>query len=248
MTPPAGSRRWVWRALVSALAGGGITAAGLGPISGGALAAEGTTGRRARSRPTTPARTPTTTDDQRPTTTTTTRRRRARQRRRARRRPPRHRRPRRPRTRPPARRKSRRRPSPPRKDPPWCSSAGRKRRPPRTPAARRTTTGARPAGRRRQQQRRGRAAGRRRAGRSAGGRTGRLGGIDAGARLLPHPAVPAADLPGRGGPVRRALADPRGDQRNRDQLRHRSVGVDGRARWAGCSSCPRPGSSTASTR
>jgi hypothetical protein len=41
MTPPARSRRWVWRALVSALAGSGITAAGLGPISGGALAAGG---------------------------------------------------------------------------------------------------------------------------------------------------------------------------------------------------------------
>ncbi len=42
MTPPARSRRWLWRALVSALAGSGITAAGLGPVSAGALAAEGT--------------------------------------------------------------------------------------------------------------------------------------------------------------------------------------------------------------
>jgi membrane-bound lytic murein transglycosylase B len=39
MTPPARSRRWVWRALVSALAGSGITAAGLGPVTTGALAA-----------------------------------------------------------------------------------------------------------------------------------------------------------------------------------------------------------------
>jgi membrane-bound lytic murein transglycosylase B len=43
MTPPAASRRWLWRALVSALAGSGITAASLGPVSSG-LAAEGTTG------------------------------------------------------------------------------------------------------------------------------------------------------------------------------------------------------------
>jgi soluble lytic murein transglycosylase-like protein len=33
-------RRWAWRALISALAGSGLTAAGLGPLSGGALAAE----------------------------------------------------------------------------------------------------------------------------------------------------------------------------------------------------------------
>ena len=44
MTPPAASRRWLWRALVSALAGSGITAASLGPISAGALASEGTPG------------------------------------------------------------------------------------------------------------------------------------------------------------------------------------------------------------
>ncbi len=41
MTPPARSRRWIWRALVSALAGSGITAAGLGPVTAGALAVEG---------------------------------------------------------------------------------------------------------------------------------------------------------------------------------------------------------------
>jgi transglycosylase-like protein with SLT domain len=39
MTPAHGTRRWAWRALLSALAGGGLTAAGLGPISA-ALAAE----------------------------------------------------------------------------------------------------------------------------------------------------------------------------------------------------------------
>jgi membrane-bound lytic murein transglycosylase B len=39
MTPNSGARRWAWRALVSAIAGGGLTAAGLGPASG-ALAAE----------------------------------------------------------------------------------------------------------------------------------------------------------------------------------------------------------------
>src|ERR1700759_3754270 len=40
MTPNLGARRWAWRALSSAIAGGGLTAAGLGPVSTGALAAE----------------------------------------------------------------------------------------------------------------------------------------------------------------------------------------------------------------
>jgi membrane-bound lytic murein transglycosylase B len=40
MTPHVRTRRWVWRALASALAGSGITAAGLGPIAAGALATE----------------------------------------------------------------------------------------------------------------------------------------------------------------------------------------------------------------
>ena len=44
MTQPAPTRRWMWRALVSALAGGGITAASLGPIATGALAGEGSLG------------------------------------------------------------------------------------------------------------------------------------------------------------------------------------------------------------
>ncbi len=44
MTPAHGTRRWAWRALLSALAGGGLTAAGLGPVSAGALAAEASSG------------------------------------------------------------------------------------------------------------------------------------------------------------------------------------------------------------
>ena len=38
-------------------------------------------------------------------------------------------------------------------------------------------------------------------------------------RQVPHPAVPAADLPGRRRRVRRALGGARGDQRDRDRLR-----------------------------
>jgi membrane-bound lytic murein transglycosylase B len=76
MMPPARSRRWLWRALVSALAGSGITVAGLGPISGGALAAEGT-GAGEGTVTTTPAEettttTETTTTETTPTTTTST--------------------------------------------------------------------------------------------------------------------------------------------------------------------------------
>lgn len=44
-----GSRRWAWRALLSALAGSGLTAASLGPIAGGALAAEADSGNAANS-------------------------------------------------------------------------------------------------------------------------------------------------------------------------------------------------------
>jgi membrane-bound lytic murein transglycosylase B len=44
MTQPARTRRWMWRALVSALAGSGITVAGLGPVTVGALAAENSAG------------------------------------------------------------------------------------------------------------------------------------------------------------------------------------------------------------
>ena len=42
MTPPSNTRRRAWRALVSALAGSGLTAAALGPLAPGALAAENT--------------------------------------------------------------------------------------------------------------------------------------------------------------------------------------------------------------
>ena len=38
-------------------------------------------------------------------------------------------------------------------------------------------------------------------------------------RQVPHPAVPAPDLPGRRHPVRHPLGDPRRDQRDRDRLR-----------------------------
>jgi membrane-bound lytic murein transglycosylase B len=73
MTPPATSRRWLWRVLVSALAGSGITAASLGPISAGALAGEGGEGTVTTTTPseeatkTVPTKTETTT-----TTTPTT--------------------------------------------------------------------------------------------------------------------------------------------------------------------------------
>ena len=43
-------RRWVWRALVSALAGSGITAASLGPVAGGAFATKRRHGHRRRHR------------------------------------------------------------------------------------------------------------------------------------------------------------------------------------------------------
>ena len=38
-------------------------------------------------------------------------------------------------------------------------------------------------------------------------------------RQVPHPRLPALDLPGRRHPVRRAVGGPRGDQRDRDELR-----------------------------
>jgi hypothetical protein len=38
-------------------------------------------------------------------------------------------------------------------------------------------------------------------------------------RQVPHPALPAADLPGRRHGVRDPLGDPRRDQRDRDRLR-----------------------------
>ena len=50
-------------------------------------------------------------------------------------------------------------------------------------------------------------------------------------RELPDPAVPAADLPGGGDRVRRAVAGAGGDQRDRDRLRAELVGIErGRGR------------------
>ncbi len=69
MTPAPAARRRVWRALISAIAGGGLTAAGLGPLSGGALAAENWTGGESEGTGTTP--TETTTGGEKPTTSTT---------------------------------------------------------------------------------------------------------------------------------------------------------------------------------
>ena len=248
------SRGWAWRAMLSALAGGGLTAAGLGgPLAGGALAAdapmsspspsEGSTAptprrhprdhpppRRApRKPPTQPANTST---DQHPAAEH------ARQ--------PRDRNTR-------ARRvvevptvvvqRQRRQkttPSKNAKNPSLTATHG--------PALEQ------PAGDERRQQGPTTASGpngvaavaaaRGRAGRRARGGARHLGGLRAGARLLPDPAVPAADLPGGRGPVRRAVADPRGDQRSRDQLRHATSRSPRPARWAGCSSCLRPGCST----
>ncbi len=64
-----GIRRRAWRALISAIAGGGLTAAGLGPLSGGALAAENWSGSEAEGTGTTPTET---TPSEKPTTTGTT--------------------------------------------------------------------------------------------------------------------------------------------------------------------------------
>jgi hypothetical protein len=85
MTPPSGTRRRAWRALVSAIAGGGLTAAGLGPLSAGAVAAGGdsvTLGpvktieapppETTATEPTTPSSAPTTTTSTPAPTTTPT--------------------------------------------------------------------------------------------------------------------------------------------------------------------------------
>jgi len=69
MTATSGARRRVWRALISAIAGGGLTAAGLGPLSGGALAAETWTGSESEGTGTTPTET---TTSEKPTTTAPT--------------------------------------------------------------------------------------------------------------------------------------------------------------------------------
>ena len=74
MTPPARTRRWIWRALVSALAGSGITVAGLGPITAGALAAENNSvgGGEGTVTTTTPAEEPSKTETTKTETTSTT--------------------------------------------------------------------------------------------------------------------------------------------------------------------------------
>jgi membrane-bound lytic murein transglycosylase B len=69
MIAASGIRRRAWRALISAIAGGGLTAAGLGPLSGGALAAENWTGSESEGTGTTPTET---TPSEKPTTTGTT--------------------------------------------------------------------------------------------------------------------------------------------------------------------------------
>src|SRR6185437_14777410 len=66
---PSGVRRRLLRALISAIAGGGLTAAGLGPVAGGALAAENWTGSESEGAATTPVET---TATETPTTTATT--------------------------------------------------------------------------------------------------------------------------------------------------------------------------------
>jgi Transglycosylase SLT domain len=68
MTAAPGIRRRAWRALISAIAGGGLTAAGLGPLSGGALAAENWSGGESEGTGTTPTET---TPSEKPTTTGT---------------------------------------------------------------------------------------------------------------------------------------------------------------------------------
>jgi soluble lytic murein transglycosylase-like protein len=69
MIAASGIRRRAWRALISAIAGGGLTAAGLGPLSGGALAAENWTGSEQEGTGTTPTET---TPSEKPATTGTT--------------------------------------------------------------------------------------------------------------------------------------------------------------------------------
>jgi hypothetical protein len=69
MIAASGMRRRAWRALISAIAGGGLTAAGLGPLSGGALAAENWSGSEAEGTGTTPTET---TPSEKPTSTGTT--------------------------------------------------------------------------------------------------------------------------------------------------------------------------------
>jgi soluble lytic murein transglycosylase-like protein len=69
MSMTAGSRKWAWRVLISALAGSGLTAAGLGPIAGGALAADAGAGGSETWTTTSPSETPTQTESSATTST-----------------------------------------------------------------------------------------------------------------------------------------------------------------------------------
>ena len=191
-------RRRAWRAMLSALAGGGLTAAGLGgPLAGRSARVRGA-GRHdelpgnlvdagddalTRAAQEAAAGEPSNTTSTTPSSPPSLER--------------------------PARRHASRRPglrrARPRKLPPWCFSAGR-RRPrssePSTRPRRPSRRAAKPQdGRHRSAQEwHGSRAQQRGAPAAAGGRAGRgarggarvLGGIRAGARLLPHPAVPAS--------------------------------------------------------
>src|SRR6478672_564719 len=64
------SRRWAWRALLSALAGGGLSAGGLVSLPGGAFAAESPPTAEGTVTTTTPSETPS--EEPAKTTTTTT--------------------------------------------------------------------------------------------------------------------------------------------------------------------------------
>ena len=65
-------------------------------------------------------------------------------------------------------------------------------------------------------------------------------------RLVRDPALPPPDLPVLRHRVRDPLAGARLDQQDRDRLRHQPEHLLRRARWAGCSSSPRPGRPMAS--
>ncbi len=66
-------------------------------------------------------------------------------------------------------------------------------------------------------------------------------------RQVPHPALPAADLPGRRHPVRRPLGGARGDQRDRDRLRPQPQRLLRRRAGLDAVHARRPGRPTAST-
>ncbi len=77
MTPGSARRSWAWRTLISALAGGGITAASLSPLTAAAVAAEGANGSATEGSTTTstteaPATEPTKTETTTTPTTTQT--------------------------------------------------------------------------------------------------------------------------------------------------------------------------------